>query len=299
LLLHGTTPPLKQAKADVKRVAGSDSDPLVFCAKKVTDTEYEFIMNVRPGQSWGAVGFNTGGAVMTGTEIMWLGVEDGEATLKYKLAAGQFTPADSVEQPNDVEVANTANGIQARWKRPVKQTGLIDLTDGTSALTIIYAAKAGAVGGFAQHDVKLSTTTDLAEPGASVSAKSFSATKGNLAHGALMILAWACMTPIGTFFMKYGKHLPPSIWFKTHKFIQPLGVLVCIIAFIIILASGVTFSELQGKSKAHAQMGIAVVALCLVQVILGYSRTVRVFDRNLHSRMPLIRTPARLKRARV
>jgi len=117
--------------------------------------------------------------------------------------------------------------------------------------------------------------TNLASAGAvGAAAASKVATKGNLAHGALMILAWGCLSPVGTVFMKYGKHLPPSIWFKTHKFIQPLAILVTIIAFIIILASGVVANELNGapKSKQHANMGFAVLILCIVQGLLGYFR---------------------------
>lgn len=71
-----------------------------------------------------------------------------------------------------------------------------------------------------------------------------------------------CLSPIGTIFMKYGKHLPVSVWFKTHKIIQPLAILVTIIGFIIILASGVTLDGLPPKSAAHAKMGLAVLALC-------------------------------------
>eukprot|EP00729_Bicosta_minor_P023703 gene23703-12642_t len=72
--------------------------------------------------------------------------------------------------------------------------------------------------------------------------------------------------------MKYGKHLPVSVWFKTHKIIQPLAILVTIIGFIIILASGVTLDGLPPKSAAHAKMGLAVLALCIVQGLLGYFR---------------------------
>ena len=193
-----------------KSIGGSD-DILTFCSRKFSEDVYEFLMLVPTGREWGALGFNTAKA-MAGLQLMWLGVEDGTPSLKYKTAEGYFAPADSLDQPEntDVEIANTAKGLQARWKRPVKQGSLFDLTEGTATYTIIYAGKAGAVGGFGQHDEKkyVGAGTDLAEAGASVSVKSYSATNGNLAHGALMILAWACMTPIGTFFMKYGKHLP-------------------------------------------------------------------------------------------
>ena len=101
------------------------------------------------------------------------------------------------------------------------------------------------------------------------------ATVGNLAHGGLMIFAWACLSPIGISFMKYGKHLPASTWFKAHKFLMPMAILFTIAGLATILAPGVKHSALAVNSKGkknHAQYGFAVVALCVVQGLLGYFR---------------------------
>ena len=263
--------------ADTETYKTINEAGLTFCSKYDAATGYEFLLLVKPDFAWGAVGFNTV-YKMIGTEVMWLGVEDGAASLKYKQATAKQTPtdyADADDQPQGADVANTLAGIQARWTRPLSQGSLMTLTDDTSAVQIITAWKTGTPGTFGIHSSKaqVAAETNLAAAGSSSSATLGSATKGNLAHGALMILAWGCFSPIGTMFMKYGKHLPATIWFKTHKIIQPLAILVTILGFILILASGVALSDLPPKSKTHANMGLGVIALCIVQGLLGYFRS--------------------------
>ena len=94
------------------------------------------------GYQWGAVGFNTA-YKMIGTEVMWLGVEDGAASLKYKQATATAQPGDLADQPQAAEAANTAAGLQARWTRPLTQGDLMVLEADTSNIQLIVAWKAG------------------------------------------------------------------------------------------------------------------------------------------------------------
>ena len=256
----------------------SKVDGVTFCAKYIESTSaYEFVMLVKPGLAWGAVGFNSKGA-MKGTEVMWLGVENGLPSLQYKMASSYATPANTADQPQSVTAENVAAGIQAKWTRKLVEGGLTVLTDDTAALNILFVSKAGTPGGaFAKHDkTEIISSVNLAVAGASSgeAVQEIKGTAGNLAHGALMILAWACFSPIGVMFMKYGKHLPLSYWFKTHKYLMPCAILATIAAFVSILASGVKYDELAAnpKSKTHALCGFAVLALCIVQGLLGAFR---------------------------
>jgi hypothetical protein len=87
-----------------------------------------------------------------------------------------------------------------------------------------------------------------------------------------MILAWGCFSPIATMFMKFGKHLESTYWFKGHKYLQFASIVTTIVAAIIIFTSDVEFQLLVGKSKEHAICGLVVLALCIVQGLLGYFR---------------------------
>lgn len=260
-------------------VASSTVDGVTFCSRLLADgASYEFVMLVKPDLAWGAVGFNSG-TKMPGTEVMWLGVENAQATLKYKTAPSYDEPVNVAgEVPQDATVENVPAGTQARWTRPFKQGELAELTVDTSAYNIMFASKAGAQGsGFSYHNKReVLSSINLAIPGASAGTvvQTVKATAGNLAHGGLMIFAWACLSPIGISFMKYGKHLPVSYWFNVHKFLMPLAILFTIAGFAAILASGVKYDELavNPKSKTHALCGFAVLALCIVQGLLGFFR---------------------------
>lgn len=136
-------------------VASSTVDGVTFCSRLLADgASYEFVMLVKPDLAWGAVGFNSG-TKMPGTEVMWLGVENAQATLKYKTASSYDQPVDVAEVPQDATVENVPAGTQARWTRPFKQGELAELTVDTSAYNIMFASKAGAQGsGFTYHNKK-------------------------------------------------------------------------------------------------------------------------------------------------
>jgi hypothetical protein len=72
--------------------------------------------------------------------------------------------------------------------------------------------QAGFYGAFSgKHSKTPITFADFDLQAAGSAGAAVEALKGNsknLAHGALMIFAWACLSPIGSMFMRYGKHLP-------------------------------------------------------------------------------------------
>ena len=248
---------------------------ITFCSQinPAKDT-YTFLMGVEPGKQYGAVGLNSGFS-MAGTNMMVLSVVGGKATLEYKKATSYTTPSNVADQPTDAECSNDATqGLVCKWTRKVDTIWTADM----SSKTLVFASKSGGFsGGFAEHDKKASIKKfNAAKAGASGAGEANPgfATKGNLAHGALMILAWIVFSPMGTAFARYGKHLGGPVWFKSHMYLQCAAVFTTIIAAIIIsqVIKGDFADLLLTDSKAHAQQGVAVCVLAVVQVLLGLFR---------------------------
>jgi len=49
-------------------------------------------------------------------------------------------------------------------------------------------------------------------------------------HGVLVIIGWGFFLPTGAIIAKFGKHRPDAVWFKIHRVVQPLGLLLALIA---------------------------------------------------------------------
>jgi len=85
----------------------------------------------------------------------------------------------------------------------------------------------------------------------------------------LIFLAWGVILPFGVLWARYAKPLPNAIWFQVHQFLQPIGYAIAIAAFIIawLMVNGVYFQAL-----AHGVIGVILVALGLIQVLMGIFR---------------------------
>jgi hypothetical protein len=84
-----------------------------------------------------------------------------------------------------------------------------------------------------------------------------------LFHGVLMFLAWGVLLPFGVTFARFAKSLPNAAWFKVHRVIMPLGLLLALGGFIAALLMVQTNKFKTG----HAFIGVVVMVLGLLQPI--------------------------------
>jgi len=86
-----------------------------------------------------------------------------------------------------------------------------------------------------------------------------------MAHAILMLLGWGFLLPSGTLMAKYFKHRPDGMWFKLHRGIQTLGLLLALLGWIIALVNFNVFKDYGLVNYQHGICGMTVMILGLLQ----------------------------------
>lgn len=93
-----------------------------------------------------------------------------------------------------------------------------------------------------------------------------------LAHGALMFIGWGVILQFGAFWARYAKKLPKAcgapLWFVIHRFFQPIGYAITIIAFILAIVMVAQVGS-PHFNTAHKALGLATTILGLIQVFIA------------------------------
>jgi len=87
----------------------------------------------------------------------------------------------------------------------------------------------------------------------------------HLIHGSLMMVSWGFLLPSGTLIAKFYKHRPDGLWFKLHRGIQMLGLLLAIIGWIIALVNFTVFQDVGFRNYQHGICGMVVMILGILQ----------------------------------
>lgn len=229
---------------------------------------------------YGAIGLNSK-FDMPGTEFF--AVTYNEAQQRVRVATGSTVARTGTSLRESIKLGfSKASGkkgdptMAAEWIATAADLGLpanTKLADALKTSTLIFATAPGAVGDVGKHsfDGKGGGSCSGAKDAACTLKVAYPATTGNLVHGSLMILAWIILSPTGTLIARYLKQLGAT-WYFSHRNLQATAIVTTILGLIIIGASGVKMGDLEGDSKAHAQYGFVVIALCIVQGLLGAFR---------------------------
>ncbi|XP_071846071.1 uncharacterized protein [Apostichopus japonicus] len=123
---------------------------------------------------------------------------------------------------------------------------------------------------------------DVTETSANVGAKADNTDILRRVHGSLMVLAWLCLVSLGITTARFFKALPAKLcgkptWFAIHRSCMTLALVVCEIAFIIIIIAVGGFSTISSGSQngvrtSHAIFGIIVTILAFVNVVMAIFR---------------------------
>lgn len=92
------------------------------------------------------------------------------------------------------------------------------------------------------------------------------------AHGSLMIISWGWLLPSGVLIAKFFKHRPDGLWFKIHRVLQILGLLLAFSGWIIALVTFDVFGSPGTASYAHGILGCTVMSIGLQQPINAFVR---------------------------
>ena len=86
-----------------------------------------------------------------------------------------------------------------------------------------------------------------------------------VAHAALMIAAWALLIPTGILVARH-RFVGDAWWFQLHRGLQLLGLL-CTFAGLACIVDSVNKRGVSHFSSTHGRLGLAVVAIAVLQPI--------------------------------
>jgi len=82
-------------------------------------------------------------------------------------------------------------------------------------------------------------------------------------HGTLMVVSWGFLLPTGAIIARFGKHRPNALWYKCHRAIQVIGLIIALIGFGKALRSFDAFSQKGYDAYTHACLGITTMAIAI------------------------------------
>jgi len=92
-----------------------------------------------------------------------------------------------------------------------------------------------------------------------------------LAHGSLMLIGWGLILPSGVVVARFFKHRPDGLWFKIHRYLQPLGLLLTLLGWILALVNFDVFAQTDIRF-IHGLVGSIVMVLGLLQPLNAWLR---------------------------
>ncbi|KAL9239668.1 hypothetical protein vseg_013970 [Gypsophila vaccaria] len=224
---------------------------------------WSFLLSAKDPGSWVGIGFSINGQ-MKGSSAMvgWVDSDGTGKILQYDL---KDRDSDSV-LPNqgDLTVVNNSDTV-------VKQSNRIymafQLSTPQPRMKLLYAIGPSTLPSarnrfkLTKHQDQISTTLDY-QTGRSQAANR-PHTGVRRTHGALNMLGWGILMPIGAIVARYFRQWDP-IWFYAHTGIQIISFLLGLVGFVLGLV-------LQGLINAqvtrHRNLGITIFILGCLQVM--------------------------------
>lgn len=90
-----------------------------------------------------------------------------------------------------------------------------------------------------------------------------------LFHGLTMFLSWGLLLPIGIFAARFGRHYPNALWFKIHRPVQMLGVVLQTAGFIAIVLDVPVGAF---SYQPHSAIGAFVFIVGILQPVNAFFR---------------------------
>ncbi|KAK9747778.1 hypothetical protein RND81_02G014400 [Saponaria officinalis] len=223
---------------------------------------WSFLLSAKDPNSWVGIGFSTNGQ-MKGSSAMvgWVNSNGNGTILQYDL---KDRDSDSV-LPNQGEltVVNKSDTVVRRSNRIYMAFQLRTPQPRTKVLYAVGPSTLpNARNGFklTEHKDRISTTLNY-QTGQS-QAENRPHTGVRKTHGALNMIGWGILMPIGAIVARYFRQWDP-IWFYAHTVIQSVGFLLGLVGFILgLVLQGLTNAQV----KRHRNLGITIFIFGCLQV---------------------------------
>jgi len=246
-----------------------------------------FSVNVNAEDSYYGIGLSTSGAQMTDMDKYVLG-RVAITPYIYHVAPGTGRDIPSDQMVSGACVTDVMlTGTLLSFSRRLDGSGCLNalnLSDTTA--TKIAAARgpwisSAASAGIGQHPVKPAVASTVLSSTGSVAAQVEGATQSDYqTHGTLMVVAWVLLASLGIFTARFMRGLIKKDdcggigWFEIHISMQLSAALLTIASVWYISdkkGDNLNASEWKGK-KTHMQLGVSVLALVVVQLLMGFMR---------------------------
>lgn len=254
------------------------NDNICTWIQSVDTNTVQFTVLVSEALGWGAVGFGNG-ASMTGTTMFILYNVDDTVTVSHRTAESRSLPTPQDNSAITVlDAATNAFGYGATFNVQLNQPGVMALeTEGNN----VYIWATGSTppdssdidSSFGIHDGRGSFSFNPATGAAATATSALSISV--ILHGAIMIVAWLFLTPVGIIIARYFKPALGVWWFRLHMALMLLAVASQYGSF------GLIFSTVDSNRHLtqgyHAWLGILVLGMSVMQTFLGFIID-RLFD---------------------
>ncbi|KAJ3360068.1 DOMON domain-containing protein frrs1L [Allomyces javanicus] len=261
-------------------VAGTSGAPPVLCVAPklcvamaaVPGTGGQFVdvrLTTTVTDGWVAVGI---GASMASADCLMAWRETGRWVVSRRYSTGRTTPRVAPTQSVRI-VASTTDSVTIRRPAALSADAQHDRSFQDTAQTLIWAVadgRATSASSLGKHqDAGVFTYNALAADGSAAGAAVVGVGANRaamlIAHGVLMAVAWSVVSFMGIYAARFLKNIRPKAWFPIHRALLTLVVVLTLIAFAIAVAAtdGAHFSSI------HGALGLAVVALSVMQALLG------------------------------
>lgn len=240
------------------------------------DNILSIVLSAVYASGWVGMGFSEDG-MMIGSSAMvgWIG-RDGRAHIKQFYLQGQSTSQVSADR-GQLQLANNKAAAPAVVLYGVNMYLAFQLQLPSPAtrqnLLFAFATATPANYRLPEHDDRISVSFDFSgAPSAgsppSVTPSSYPyGLKRN--HGALNILGWGVLLPLGAIIARYSKQWYPRWWYYLHVVVQFAGFMFGLAG---VVAGVALCSRLHANVSVHRGLGILVFVLSILQVIAFFVR---------------------------
>ncbi len=203
-----------------------------------------------------------------------------EDTKTTAIALAKSVGSCSDCDPNNNRLNSHVNGFRVAMTATIENLneGLsipptiraIDMVDTTAYDSSANGGQSACVALLGLEDVEDkddadSILEDIVVSGSSPAQSGLSLRQIHFLHASLMMVAWGFLLPSGTLVAKFYKHRPDGLWFKLHRGIQMLGLLLALIGWIIALINFNVFKDVGFRNYQHGICGMVVMILGILQ----------------------------------
>lgn len=238
---------------------------------KVDSTQWSGRL-IYSGSAWIAIGRSSDG-YMIGADTI-LGLPAANTVHLYELTAKSTS---GIEKMSSQSTLTSGSISQAGSTTTMDFVILLDQSSlsvsESGSQKFIYAY--GSSNSLGYHAQRGSFSLDLTTCSMSKVKTEELSTRTVLAHGCLMLLAWAWIFPSGII-SAFFKFKIGNMWMNMHMGIQILGALVVFTAICIMSITIDTTSGATHMNGNHPTYGIIVLSLMMIQILGGFARPHKV-----------------------